>query len=83
MAERKQGDELEPTYNSSVGIREVGLRTCQKRGTIERSGERVSGISVLVARQDDDIYIYIYMYVYNLFHRIIVYPFVFIHIIHF
>ena len=28
---------------------------------IERSGERGSGISVLAARHDDDIYIYIYI----------------------
>ena len=33
---------------------EVAKRTCQKRWTKGRSGERGSGISVLVARQDDD-----------------------------
>ena len=32
----------------------VDLRTSQKRWTIGRSGERGSGISVLVARHDDD-----------------------------
>ena len=31
MAEQKQGDQLEPTYSSSVRIRDVALRTCQKR----------------------------------------------------
>ena len=54
MAEQKQSDRLEPTYISSVRIRDVALRTCQKRLTIGRSGERGSGISVLIARQDDD-----------------------------
>ena len=48
------GDQLEPTYSSSVRIRDVALRTCQKRSTIGRSGERGSGKSLLVARQDDD-----------------------------
>ena len=55
MAEQKQYDQLEPTYSSSVRIRNVALRTCQKQGAIGRSGERESGISVLVARHDDDI----------------------------
>ena len=32
----------------------VFLKTCQRRWMIERSGERGSGISVPVARQDDD-----------------------------
>ena len=50
MAEQKQGDQLEPIYSSSVRIRDVALRTSQKQCTIGRSGERESGISVLVAR---------------------------------
>ena len=68
MVEQKQGDQLEPTYSSYVRIRDVALRTCQKRWTIGRSGERGSGISVLAARHDDDdddddiIRLYIYMY---------------------
>ena len=33
---------------------DVALKTCQKRWTIGRSGERGSGISVLAARHDDD-----------------------------
>ena len=49
MAELKQGDQLEPTYSSSVRIRDIALKTCQKRWTIGRSGERGLGISVLVA----------------------------------
>ena len=60
MAEQKQGDQLEPPYSSSVMIRDVALRTCQKRRTIERSGERGSGISVLVAQDDDDVSIQLY-----------------------
>ena len=54
MAEQKQGDQLEPTYSSSVRIRDVALRTCQKRWTKGRGRERGSGISVLAARHDDD-----------------------------
>ena len=54
MIEQKQDDQLEPTYSSSVRIRNVALRTCQKRWTIGWSGERGSGISVLTARHDDD-----------------------------
>ena len=53
MAKQKQSDQLEPTYSSSVRIRGVALRTCKKRWTIGRDGERGSGISVLVARHDD------------------------------
>ena len=49
---QKQGDQLEHEYSSSVRIRDVTLRTYQKRWTIGRSGERGSGISVLVARND-------------------------------
>ena len=49
-----------------VRIRDVALKTCQRRWTIERSGERESGISVLAAWHDDDDYydIYIYIYIY-------------------
>ena len=54
MAEQKQNDQLEHTYSSPVRIRDVALKTCQRRWTIGRSGERVSGMSVLVARHNDD-----------------------------
>ena len=37
-----------------VRIRDVALKTCQRRWTIGKSGERGSGISVLAARDDDD-----------------------------
>ena len=53
MAEQKQDDQLEHTYNSYVRIRDVALKTSQRRWTIGRSGERGSGISVLAAPHDD------------------------------
>ena len=64
MAKQKQDDQLEHTYSSYVRIRDVTLKTCQKRWIIGRSDERGSGISLLAARLDDDIYIYIYIYIY-------------------
>ena len=54
MAKQKQDDQLELTYSSYVRIRDVTLKTCQKRWMIGRSGEKGSGISVLAARLDDD-----------------------------
>ena len=54
MAEQKQDDQLEHTYSSYVRIRGVALKTCLRRWTIGRSGQRRSGISVLAARYDDD-----------------------------
>ena len=64
MAEQKQDDQLEHTYSSYVRIWDVALKSCQRRWTIWRSGERGSGISVLAAwHDDDDIYIYIYIYI--------------------
>ena len=53
-AKQKQDDQLEYTYSSYVRIRDVTLKTCQKRWTIGRSGERGSGISVLATQHDDD-----------------------------
>ena len=53
MAEQKQGDQLEPTYSISVRIRGVAPRTCRKWWTIGRGGEWASGISLLMARQDE------------------------------
>ena len=50
----KEGDQLEPTHSSYVRIRGVALKTCQRRWTIGRSGEREFEISVLAARDDDD-----------------------------
>ena len=54
MAEQKQDDQLKHIYSSCVRIRDVAQKTCQRRGTIGRSGERGSGISVQAARHDDD-----------------------------
>ena len=54
MAKQKQDDQLEDTYSSYVRIRDVALKTCQRRWIMGRSGERGSEISVLAARHDDD-----------------------------
>ena len=54
MANQKQDDQLEHTYSSYVMIWDVTLKTWQRRWMIGRWGERGSGISVLVARHDDD-----------------------------
>ena len=54
IAGQKQDDQLKHTYSSYVRIRDVALKTCQRRWTIGRSGERGSGISVLATRHDDD-----------------------------
>ena len=51
---QKQDDQLEHTSSSYVRIQDVALKTYQRRWTIGRSGERGSGISVPVARHDDD-----------------------------
>ena len=44
MAWQKQDDQLEHTFSSYVRIRDVVLKTCQRRWTIGRSGERVRDI---------------------------------------
>ena len=59
----KQDDQHEHTFSNYVRIWDVDQKTCQRRWTIGKSGERGSGISVLPARHDDDIYTYIYIYV--------------------
>ena len=56
MAVQKQDDQLELTYSNYVRTQDVTLKTCWRRWMIGRSGERGSGISVLVARHDDDDY---------------------------
>ena len=38
--QKKQDDQLEHPYSSYVRIRDVALKTCQRRWTIGRSGER-------------------------------------------
>ena len=47
IAEQNQDGQLEHTYSSSVRIRDVSLKTCQKWWTIGRDDKRGSGISVL------------------------------------
>ena len=57
-AEQKQDDQLEHTFSSYVRIRDVALKTCLRRWTIGRSGEKGSGIFALAAwHDDDDIYL--------------------------
>ena len=56
MDKQRQDDQLEPTYSSSVTIRGIALRICQKQWMIGRYGKRGSGISVLIAQHDDDCY---------------------------
>ena len=53
MAKQKQDEQLEHTYSSYVRIRDVALKTCQRRWMKGRSDERGSGISVLAVRNDD------------------------------
>ena len=54
MDGQKQDDQHEHTFSSYVRIQDVALKTYQRRWTIGRSGERVSEISVLAARHDND-----------------------------
>ncbi len=54
MDKQRQDDQLEPTYSSSVPIRDVALKTYRKQWTIGRGGERESGISMMIAQYDDD-----------------------------
>ena len=54
IAVQKQDDQLEHTFSNYVRIRDVVQKTCLRRWTIGKSGERGSGISVLPARHDDD-----------------------------
>ena len=54
MDEQRQDVHLESTNSCSVPIRDVALTIYRKQWTIGRCGERESGISVLIVRQDDD-----------------------------
>ena len=54
MDKQIQADQLEPTYNCSVLIQDVALKTYKKRWTIENGGGRGSRISVLMAWYDDN-----------------------------
>ena len=61
IAGQKQDNQHEHIFSSYERIRDVALKTWQRRWTIGKSGERGTGISFLVIRHDD-IYIYIYIY---------------------
>ena len=68
----RQDVQLEPTYSSSVPIRDVILSICRKQWTIGRCGERGLGISALIAQHDDDdedVYIIIHSFQLNKFQR--------------
>ena len=54
MDEQKQYDQLEPTHSHYVPLQDVALKTSRKKWMIGRGAERGSGISVLMARRDDD-----------------------------
>ena len=54
MDMQKLDDQLEPTYSGSASIQDVSQKTCQKQWMIGRGSGRGSGISVLIARHDDD-----------------------------
>ena len=56
MAVQKQDEQHEHTFSNYVRIRGVVLKTCLGWWTIGKCGERGSGISVLPAQHDDDIY---------------------------
>ena len=62
MANQRPDGQFEHTYSSYVRIRDVTLKTCQRRWMIGRRGERGSGISVLAARHDDDDFGKIWLY---------------------
>ena len=55
MDVQRLDDLLKPIYSSTVPIQDVFLKICRKQWMIGRGGERGSGISVLIARHDDDI----------------------------
>ena len=54
MAVQKQDDQHEHTFSNYVRIRDIVQKTCVRRWTTGKSGERGSGISVLPAWHDDD-----------------------------
>ena len=54
MDKQRQDNQLEPIYNSSVPIQDIGLKIYRERWTIEAGGGRGSGRSMLTAQNDDD-----------------------------
>ena len=51
---RAKDVKVEHTYSSSVPIRDVALKTCRKQCTLEKGGEKLPGISVLMVQHNDD-----------------------------
>ena len=51
VAKQKQDDQLEHTYSNCVRIQDVALKTSQRRWTIGRSGERGSGMMMMMMKQ--------------------------------
>ena len=64
MVGQTQDDQHENASSTYVRIQDVALKTCRRRWTIGRSGERGSGISIPATQHDDDTYIYIYILAY-------------------
>ena len=63
LDEQRQDVQQEPTYNSCVTIQDLALKTGRKQWSIEKDGEKRSGISMLMVQHDgataaEDIYIY-------------------------
>ena len=56
MDEQRQDEQLEPIYNSSMTIQDMGLKTPREQWTIETGGERVSRKYLRAARHDDDMF---------------------------
>ena len=54
MNKQRQEDQLKHTYNSSVPIQDIALKTCREQWTIETGVERGSGRSVLAVQHYDD-----------------------------
>ena len=54
MDQQRQDDQLELTYNRSVPIQYLALKTRRKQWTIEKDGEKGSGIFVQMVWHDDD-----------------------------
>ena len=48
MAKQKQDDQLELTYSSYVKTQDVTVKTCRRRWMIGRSGERWSGMMMMI-----------------------------------
>ena len=77
MAKQKQDDQLEHTYSSCVRIQDVALKTCQRRWTNGRSGEKghdmmmIFGVEKKITFHKEllGVYLfmanYIYLYIYT------------------